>query len=243
VLEREPELTSPCLLFGLGRGQTGKSSFARWAIDRAGQAGREVVPADGDRSNATLSSYYPAASHPSSAHDADVRSWITGLVERIATERTASVVLDLGGGDRTMEDYAREFPLVDFCQEHAIRLVVAYFVAPNADSLAPILTIEESGVFRGASTILVLNEGLVPLGMASDAAFAPVREHAGFRKVLDHARLVVMPKLACMTELERRRVSFFCPEPGKLGPMNAFLVNHWLKRMEEAFQPVRQWLP
>ena len=115
---------SPVMLIGMGRGQTGKSCFTRWAIDRARNAGREVIPADGDRSNATLTSYYKDAARPRSAHDPDVFEWITGLIEKMALDRT-SVALDLGGGDRTLEAYSREFPLLEFCQEDGIRLVRA----------------------------------------------------------------------------------------------------------------------
>jgi len=233
---------SPVLMVGLGRGQTGKSVFARWAIDRARNADRPVVAADGDKSNATLTSYYKDASRPRSADDSDVHAWITDLLEKIASDQV-SVALDLGGGDRTLEEYAREFPIVEFCEAHSIRLLIAYFIAPNVDSLAPIATLENSGVFKPTNTIAVLNEGLVPYGMAPDRAFESVRGHPVFLKVLDHAQLVIMPKLSCMPTLEQNRASFFDSFAQSVGPMNAFMTRHWVKQMEAAFAPVQGWLP
>ena len=76
-----------------------------------------------------------------------------------------------------------------------------------------------------------------------DTAFNPVKERPAFRSILDHAELVIMPKLGCMAELERRRLSFFETNPTALGPMNAFRVRHWRKEMDEAFAAVRDWLP
>lgn len=232
----------PVLFVAYGRGQSGKSSFTRLLIDRARNAGRDVIAADGDRSNATLTSYYGDASRPASADDPDMHEWITGLVERMARDRV-SVALDFGGGDRAMQVYSAEFPLVGFCREHGIRLVIAYFVAPNIDSLAPINTLEQSGTFQGADTIVVLNQGLVPVGKTPEAAFRSVEEHEAFRAALGHSRLIVMPKLGCMSEMERRRVGFFEADFTKLGPMNAFMVKDWRARMEKALEPVADWLP
>lgn len=245
ALEREHETASPyvpVLFVAYGRGQSGKSSLTRLLIDRARNAGREVIAADGDRSNATLTSYYRDASRPQSADDPDMHEWITGLVERMATDRI-SVALDFGGGDRAMQVYSAEFPLLAFCREHGIRLVIAYFVAPNIDSLAPINTLEKSGTFRDADTIVVLNQGLVPVGKTPEVAFRPVEEHEAYRSVLEHAKLIVMPKLGCMSEMERRRAGFFDADFTKLGPMNAFMVKDWRGKMEKALEPVADWLP
>jgi hypothetical protein len=245
LLEREPDVAAqqaPVLFIAYGRGQSGKSSFTRLLIDRARNAGREVIAADGDRSNATLTSYYRDASRPQSADDPDMHEWITGLVERMANDRV-SVALDCGGGDRVMQNYSAEFPLLGFCREHGIRLVIAYFVAPNVDSLAPINTLEKSGIFRDADTIVVLNQGLVPVGKTPESAFQSVQEHEAFRSVLEHAKLIVMPKLGCMSEMERRRTGFFEADFTKLGPMNAFMVKDWRARIEKVLEPVADWLP
>jgi hypothetical protein len=50
--------TLPQFIVPLGRGARGKSWWARWAIERAQSQGREIVVADADRTNPTLSSYF-----------------------------------------------------------------------------------------------------------------------------------------------------------------------------------------
>jgi Mrp family chromosome partitioning ATPase len=57
----------PVLLVGLGRGRVGKSTVLRFAIERARNAGRDVIVADGDMRNPTLSGVFPDARRPHSA--------------------------------------------------------------------------------------------------------------------------------------------------------------------------------
>jgi len=65
----------------LGRGRTGKTTWARWAIERARAAGRSVAIADGDRNNATLGSFYPDASSPAASDDVTVAAWMEEQAE------------------------------------------------------------------------------------------------------------------------------------------------------------------
>ncbi len=236
------EAVKPVLVVPLGRGQCGKSVFLRHGIDRARNAGREIIVADGDRSNQTLSAYYDDAVRAESAEDADIHVWITGLLEKAATDRV-SVALDMAGGDRVLESYSKELPIVEFCNDAGILPVCVYFVAPNADSLAPIGALEASGAFRTSQTVVVLNEGLVPVSDDIGRAFASVKRHPTLRAVLERGgEIVVMPRLGCMPEVDRRRAHFY-DDGGKLGPVDSFRVKHWRKAMDEAFAPVRHWLP
>ena len=57
----------PKLILLLGRGSRGKTLLARWMIDRAANAGRTIVAADGDRTNRTLARYFVHAVSPASA--------------------------------------------------------------------------------------------------------------------------------------------------------------------------------
>src|SRR5690349_12941651 len=98
---------TPTFLVAAGRGRTGKTTGLTYIVERARNAGREVIPADGDRSNQTLSAFFKDAARPRSAEDDDVHTWITSLLDRMAQERV-SVVLDLGGGDRTINIYGRD---------------------------------------------------------------------------------------------------------------------------------------
>jgi Mrp family chromosome partitioning ATPase len=56
--------SQPKLVVALGRGKTGKSTFIRWAAERAFRAGRTSVIADADRTNATLAAFFDNVSRP-----------------------------------------------------------------------------------------------------------------------------------------------------------------------------------
>ncbi len=71
----------------MGRGSRGKTMLCRWMIERALDAGRVPVVADGDRTNQSLARAFSGVLSPPSADDADVREWIAGLVEALLIER------------------------------------------------------------------------------------------------------------------------------------------------------------
>src|SRR5271165_4853269 len=99
MAKREPETNLPAggaapaeaiqrLFVALcGRGAHGKSWLARWIGGRAIASGREVVIADGDRTNPTLSAYFDDVATPPSADEVDMRDWVPALVERQIAKR------------------------------------------------------------------------------------------------------------------------------------------------------------
>ncbi|MGE3743068.1 MAG: hypothetical protein AB7I59_26605, partial [Geminicoccaceae bacterium] len=97
-------LTAPVLAVGLGRGSSGKSTVLAEMIWRAQAQGRSPIVADGDARSKTLSLLFPDATAPLSEEIADIKLWLTGLLNR-AVKDQRSVVLDLGGGDRTLLEY------------------------------------------------------------------------------------------------------------------------------------------
>ena len=59
-----------------------------------------------------------------------------------------------------------------------------------------------------------------------------------------------MPRLACMAEVDRRRLMFEDAEasrvkPGqdRIGPINRQMIAIWLRQMNTAFADVADWLP
>jgi hypothetical protein len=99
--------------------------------------------------------------------------------------------------------------------------------------------------------VVILNEGLVPPGRVARTAFTPIVEHEVFQKVLARgAAAVRMPRLACMHEVEDRRLSFAeaaagTVKPGqeKIGPVNRQLISLWRRDMATAFAKVMEWMP
>lgn len=247
-----PTLTTapPVLACGEGRGRVGKSTLLRWVIDRARNAGRLVTVADGDRNNATLTAYYRDACRPVSAEQEDAKAWLTSLLNGMAEDQR-SVVLDLGGGDRLLAEYGRDLALVEFCRDIGAEPLALVCLGPDLDDLAHAVAMEDAAGFAPERTVLVLNEGLVPVGRQPDRAFAPLVARPEFRALLDRgAQVVAMPRLPCMADVDARRLDFFAAAEGAkgvggvpLGPVQRSQTKAWIRRMEEAFAPVSSWLP
>jgi hypothetical protein len=254
--DRPSELTPkavplPKFILPLGRGARGKSTFARWAIERAIDAGRSPVCADGDRTNPSLGRYFDGVLSPPSADDADVEAWLAAIVEEQLIKRF-DVVVDLGGGDLVLKRIAREMHLVAWLASQGIQCVAIHLIGPSADDLAYLHDVEKGAVFAPDATALVFNEALTPKGRSPQAAFAEtVEEHSILAETLGRgARLVWMPRLEPALDLEKNRLLFIQAIEGKaregvaaLGPWKAQQVAIWRRRMEEACAPIAEWLP
>ena len=101
---------APVLAVGLGRGFGGKSTGLAELVWRAKNAGRNVIVADGDARSKTLAGLFPnEATMPATEELPDVKAWLTGLLNRMVKEGR-SAVLDLGGGDRVLQEYGSQGP-------------------------------------------------------------------------------------------------------------------------------------
>src|SRR3954452_24861573 len=119
--------TAPVLAVGLGRGFGGKSTVLSELVWRARNQGRDVIVADGDARSTTLADLFPGkAMRPPSEELADVKLWLSQVLNRMAKERQ-SAVLDLGGGDRVLMEYGRDLRLVSMASEvWSIRILGAH---------------------------------------------------------------------------------------------------------------------
>ncbi|MBE7245808.1 MAG: hypothetical protein INR63_12710 [Actinomycetospora chiangmaiensis] len=246
LAERRPKLVLP-----MGRGSRGKTMLCRWMIERALNAGRVPVVADGDRTNQSLARSFSGVLSPPSADDADVRAWIAGLVEALLTERQ-DTVLDLGGGDLVLKGLAREMDLLPWLTGLGVDLVAVHLIGAASDDMAFLQSVEEGSLLAAPATILVLNEGMVPPGRSPHAAFsATVQAHPILTATVARgARVVSMPRLEPASEVEERGMTFVAASenqaPGgqpPLGPWRAQQVAIWRRRMAEAFASVEEWLP
>jgi hypothetical protein len=240
----------PVMVIPLGRGKTGKSTFVRWVAETAiGRGGLPVI-ADADRTNATLAAHFENVLRPASPTDDDVRLWLNDLVDQQIEEKF-SLFLDLGGGDLILKTWARELELAAFLEKNGITPVAVHFLGCDKDDLSYLRDTEANTRFTPTRTVVVLNEGLVPPGRVARTAFTPIVEHEVFQKVLARGAVAVrMPRLACMHEVEDRRLSFADAEAGavkagqaKIGPVNRQLIGLWRRDMAIAFSKVAQWMP
>lgn len=245
----------------LGRGRTGKTTWARWAVERARGAGREVALADGDRNNATLGSFYPDASSPAAGDDVSVTAWMEELAEGVINTR-GRLVLDMGGGDRSFATVAERHGFNDVLPENGVDLTAWYFLAGGRDDGETLVFMEGIG-FRPQRTVVVLNEGLAPAVPAGQDPFAAALKDREVRKVLDRgAKLLRMPAtpLATMVAADDLFIGIReaagggvpkgedgLPHP-EARPLNLWRRNElkkWLAQMEErhAAAGVLEWLP
>jgi hypothetical protein len=70
----------PKLIFVIGRGKTGKTTFLRWVAEEALDRNRPFLMADIDPTNASFSSYFPDVSRPSGHDPVEVRSWVQRFI-------------------------------------------------------------------------------------------------------------------------------------------------------------------
>lgn len=240
----------PALVIGLGRGRVGKSTMLRWIVERARNAGRDVIVADGDTRNPTLSTQFADARKPRSGDPAVVKDWLAELLNEVA-ERRVSVVLDLGGGDRALEEFGRDLALVEFCEATGISPVAVHGLGPDADDLRHVVNIERAGHFRPARTLVVTNEALVRQGASTATAFGALMAMPEWKVLAQRGAIpVLMRRLPCMADLDRLGLGFFdaaARRPGRdgvpLGPVQAFMLAGWLRALETELGDAARWLP
>ncbi|MGI4939528.1 MAG: hypothetical protein ACRYHQ_02975 [Janthinobacterium lividum] len=238
------------IVFPVGRGFHGKSAYARWQAEEAQEHGRPLLIADADRTNPTLSKYISGVVRPPSSEEGDMRDWSIATFNTTIETRVSTIV-DFGGGDLVLKKLAREMDLVRFFGDYDVGVTILHFIGPDLDDLAYLRDMEKDGLLAPEATILVLNQALVPVGRSSETAFAPVLEHRFFREALDRrARVVVMPRLVPIQEVDARLLTFGAAAEGKtieglppIGPFNRSLIARWRRDMKANFTSVAEWLP
>jgi polynucleotide 5'-kinase involved in rRNA processing len=65
----------PKVWLTIGRGKTGKTTLIRFLVEETIGAGRQVVIADVDRTNATLANYFVGVQRPPATRAASLRGW------------------------------------------------------------------------------------------------------------------------------------------------------------------------
>lgn len=242
----------PKVWLTIGRGKTGKTTLIRYAAEQTAAAGRTVMLADMDRTNATLASYFEDVQRPPEGDEATVAKWLERLLGFVMTKKL-SAYIDLGGGDTTLRRLVTEVPdLVATLDAAGIGPVAVYMLGPQTDDLSPLATLEQAS-FQPKATMLVLNEALIETAVSREEAFARVLRHSAFREAAARgAEIVWMPRLLPAGEIEARRVFYGQAASGAiregrkqtaLGPFDQGRVRAWLDNMRAEFAGVQSWIP
>ena len=240
-----------------GRGNLGGSTILGPLSERAIYAGRSVLLADGDVRNRGLSQYstifdkygFP---RPASEESGELKRWYTDAFSA-AIEKKASLIVDVGGGDRTLEEWANEDKLVQAADAMGLPVTGIFMCGPQPGDIEYLLSLWESQMFKPRKGIIVLNEWAVPVGHKPDNVFAPLYTDSRLLDVegMDVAFLRI-PKLTCMRDVQLSGLSFHDAAEGKNGitgkpldPMRRWQVQNWLEVIEQniATANITTWLP
>ena len=244
----------PKTWFLIGPGGAGKTALARWLAHRMTEQGRGAILAALDPANRSLASWFANVEMPPTRDGAHSARWLRGLLEYLMGAQ-ASAVIDLGGGDVSLETVLASAPDMHEALERAgLGVVACYVLTPRVDDLGILHTLEAAG-FRPGATLIVLNEGRADPAVPREEAFAPVLRHSVLKAAIARGAAVMwMPALESdvMQEIEVKRLDFGMARDGQvpdgarfapLGGLRRSMVGRWLQRMEQAAAPVATWLP
>jgi len=244
----------PVLAIRLGRGRTGGSTFLDFLVQRTRRKGRMITVADGDRDHATLSEWYPpeesgGALRPRGAEVGDVADWVLEVVSQMAVDQT-SMVLDMGGDDRVLEELAKQMNLSEFCESSGIAPLAIYTLGPDKQDFKDTITVYEKGYARCERSLFVMNESLVAGNRSVAGAFDFVMEDARYQAIENVVQSVIMPKLGCMEAMRNEKLSAYEAADGQRGASGRsmtlgqqFVVKTWINEMEKKLARVAEWLP
>ena len=253
--QREPEppiaqgidlSSKPKIVFAAGRGKTGKTTLLRWLTEKSLCAGRSVLLADIDPSNASFSAYFEDVSRPDTDDPSGVRNWLVELLDFCTAERHSAIV-DLGGGDTTLRVIATDMPgFVTQLEAAGVAPVMFYLCGTQPENVAPALALAARG-FGPKAQALVLNEYSIPVGATRVQAFARLVASPAFTELARAGIQLWMPRLFAADAIESRRCWFTDAREGKvdppLGVFDGVRLRAWLEAMDRRFAGVRSWIP
>ena len=244
------------LIVKAGRGNLGGSTFLTVICEIAAGASRKLLMADGDMRNPGISASPLYARYglprPASEDEHEISEWFS-MVFSAATEQRLPLVLDIGGGDRTMEQWAAEVDLVAFAQSAGLEVCGLFFCGGDADDLAYINQLWKTGKFRPTKGAVVFNAMAVPSGAAGNTILRS-RAKDPLLEPLFAAGIETLefPKLGCMSAVKDMGLSYHdaaAGKPGKSGkpidPVKRFTVSRWLKNTQHNIEVagLRELLP
>src|SRR5271157_4296447 len=227
----------PVLMIVVGRQRVGKTTFLNALAQYLRGHGASFEIWDADKMNATnnMSLFHREALQPTSV------------------ERRFEAMLDVGGGDTPLARLVAEVPIVPTLEAEGVRVVVVHVVGPDLADLDYLDRFEQDDLFAPEATLIVMNGGLVLSGRGLDFAFQQINDHDTItRSLTKGARIVEMPRLACMGAVTDRGLAFEDAMNGKVGSdgRNLSLLDRprvrkwWTKELPEMFRRIpAEWLP
>lgn len=241
----------PKILFLVGAGATGKTTFARWVGERAYQRSDDTYPVmvSVDPQSRDLALYFNDIHTPRKTG----QEFVVEYLERLFTQlmRTKrSAIIDFGGGDSALLALIAGIPdLHEMLSQGGVEPVAMHFISTRSSDLVHLAALHRAG-FTPTATALMLNVGRTN-SKDIDTEFARVRAQPEYHDAIKRGAVeVLFPKLYAAAAIEARQVGFWAATnhaPGTEGmaPLNIFdhrKVAKWLDEMEGQMAPIASWL-
>lgn len=200
----------PVLIIVVGRQRVGKTTLLNTTVQFLRAHGGEVVVWNADKLNRTysLSMFHRDVLEPPSADSEDVKAWLEDRFTHLVQHRY-DAVLDIGGGDTPLARLVQEVPIVRTLERRGIRVLLVHVVGPEMADLDYLERFLAGSLLAPEATLIVLNDGLVLTGRSANFAFANVKQHPALADAVENgAEVVLMPKLACMSQVTDRGLTF-----------------------------------
>ena len=261
--EAQSVLRRPVFWERKGRGRVGGSLKSDVLIQRGRHQGRRVKPLDGDLRSRTLATLYPAkdendqpirdaASSPKSEELPVMKAWLMNELDQMVEDQV-SRVLDLGGGDRVVQEFVRDLSIVSYCKDFGIDYTPMYMLGPDLEDFRHVIELIRSGEMNVQRTILVMNEGVIRQGQSVEGVFDPIAQHPDMKALMrEGIRIVYLRRLTCIDLVRASGLSYYdiaAGLPGSNGVRPKATLQHmtktWLHDIEAAHikAGTTEWLP
>ena len=262
-IEAQSVLRRPVFWERKGRGRVGGSLKSDVLIQRGRHQGRRVKPLDGDLRSRTLATLYPAkdendqpfrdgASSPASEELSVMKAWLMNELDQMVEDQV-SRVLDLGGGDRVVQEFVRDLSIVSYCKEFGIDYTPMYMLGPDLEDFRHVIELIRSGEGNVQRTLLVMNEGVIRQGQSAEGVFNPIAKHPEMKSLIrDGVRIVYLRRLTCIDLVRASGLGYYdiaAGVPGANGVRPKATLQHmtkaWLQDMEAEHTRAgtTEWLP
>lgn len=227
----------------VSRGRLGGSTFLTALAERAIYAGRPLLLGDGDRHNKGISQSPLYGTHglplPAADDRVTMQKWLTDAFGA-AIEQRKNLVLDIGGGDELVQEYASTTGLIEAGEALGITVVGLFMYGTEPGDLDFIAQLLRSGKFNPTRSLIVRNEWAAPEGIPPQRAFEQARTSDRLAAIGVQSTLHVrMPRLLAMNQVLASGLTFHDAAEGKpgrdgtpIGPMERFWVKRWLSEID-----------
>ncbi|MBR0560530.1 hypothetical protein [Neokomagataea anthophila] len=246
------------IYFKAGRGNLGGTTALGLLAERALKAGRPILMADADMRNEGISKYTSlyrkyGLGRPMSDRQPDVQSYLTDVLSSGVSEQKP-VFIDVGGGDRTLEEWASTNDINTLSTVMGVEVIGLFMCGIDSGDIDYIVSLWKNGGFKPKKALIILNEHTVPSGYIAQDYMYDIMVDQRFDVIRKEAELefIFFPSNPYMKEITASGLSFYeagqrgtDPKKPKLDPVRQAVTGLWVKKFDDEIKAkgVDSWLP